>query len=327
MEWWQPDGEDWKTTLKREGFAVVKGVLTGDRLSAAQNGMLHAFEHITSAMDTPFLRDGTRAELRVPITRLFSKHGQLYQGWPPSITHSQFVWDVRQDPDVVDVFSQLHNVPREDLLTSFDAVSMMAPPELTGLGWDTGNSWLHVDRSFADPADEDYCVQGFVNLWPVCPGDATLTALRRSHTLISDAAREFNITERSRFNMLKQHEGMEEWYSEMGCEQVRVMAPEGSVVVWDNRTVHSGSQPERGRPNPSWRGVVYVCMVPRYWDTPPKILVKRIDRFEKGRSTGHHPVKVHTFPALPRTWGKAVPVITPLPPAELTVLGRKLVGY
>lgn len=82
----------------------------------------------------------------------------LLQQW--SVGHAQFIWDLRQNPSVVNVFSHLWSVPQEDLLTSFDGASFHMPPETTGFGWYRENMWLHTDQSYQRPLFE--CVQSWL---------------------------------------------------------------------------------------------------------------------------------------------------------------------
>ena len=46
--------------------------------------------------------------------------------------HSQFAWDIRQNPNVVSAFAHLWDSKPEDMLSSYDGMSIHLPPELTG---------------------------------------------------------------------------------------------------------------------------------------------------------------------------------------------------
>jgi hypothetical protein len=321
MAWAQPAGMSTAQALDTYGVAVVPGCLTGARLEAAQHDIPGAFEYMTQEWDTPFLVNGGRAEQRAASDFLFPSHRQLYQS-PPCLGHCQAVWDVRQDPAVAQVFADIHAVPKEGLVVSFDGVGILPPPENTGVGWQQGG-WMHMDTSYRKP---QHCTQGLVNLFDVHPGDATLTALLGSHKLVEEAAAAFEmpLPDKS-FNFLKSVDGLKEWYIERGCQEVRVLAPAGAVVCWNTRTVHSGCNPIVGREHPSWRCVVYVCMMPRSSCTD-KALARRVDIWRKGRMTGHYAADPHMFPATPRTYGKETKQVSVLARAELTRLGKRLVG-
>jgi hypothetical protein len=81
----------------------------------------------------------------------------LIQHW--SIGHAQHVWDLRQNPKIVDVFAKIWDCNREDLLTSFDASSFHFPPEDTNRGY-YRQPWLHCDQSFT--RNDFECVQSWV---------------------------------------------------------------------------------------------------------------------------------------------------------------------
>ena len=309
-----------KESLAEFGVAVVPNVLDSHSVNKYKTSLFDAFEYLTSEWETPFMQNGTREQLRAAARGLYASHGQLYQ-YPPSLGHSQAVWDVRQDPRVVDVFANLYGVQRNDLLSSFDGVSMMPPPEFTGIGWQNGG-WLHADTSFHNPKP---CVQGFVNFFDVQSGDGTLTVLLRSHAQFDRVPARLNIPDKS-FMMLKTVTGLREWYEGQGCEQVRVQAPAGSMVLWDTKTIHSGCNPLKGRASPNWRLVVYTCMMPRTLSSP-KDIQRRISMFERGRMSNHYAASPRIFPALPRTYGGGVVPVKPLPPPVLSSLGRSLVGF
>jgi 5'-3' exonuclease len=96
-----------------------------------------------------------------------------------NIAHLQSVWDIRQHENIGNIFSKIWNVPKEELLTSFDGISINLPPEKTKRGWFLGNDWMHTDQASNKKGLQS--IQGFVNLYPVNEGDATLTILEKSH--------------------------------------------------------------------------------------------------------------------------------------------------
>jgi len=319
--WSPPAGMSTQESLKQFGVAVVPNVLDPETVQTYKDALFASFEHLTSEWDTPFMRNGTYEQLRTPARKMFPAHGQLFQ-YPPSLGQCQAVWDVRQDPRVVKVFADIHGVPSTELLTSFDGVSMLPPPEETGIGWQHGG-WLHADTSYHKPRP---CVQGFVNFIDVHEDDATLTVLLGSHKHFADVPKSMDVPDKT-FIMLKTVPGLREWYDERGCEQVRVQAPAGSMVLWDAKTIHSGCNPIKGRPTPSWRLVVYTCMMPRSTSSP-KDIKRRIGMFERGRMSNHFAPSPTMFASLPRTYGGAsVMPVKPLAKPELSELGRKLVGY
>lgn len=95
----------------------------------------------------------------------------LLQHW--DVGHNPVSWNVRQNSKVIKAFEDIWNT--DDLLTSFDGLSISLPCEYTKRGWYRGNTWWHTDQSYL--RNDFECVQGLVNLYDVNPGDATLRVM------------------------------------------------------------------------------------------------------------------------------------------------------
>lgn len=49
-----------------------------------------------------------------------------------------------------------------------------------------------------------------------------------------------------------------------GLKPEKILAPKGSLILWDSRTIHTAVLPSNKRNNPkNVRFVVYVCMMPK----------------------------------------------------------------
>ena len=183
--------DNFKNKLNRYGVAIIPGILNNDEIIEFRNGIWDYLEHITVNFEKPIKRDDktTWRSLR----ELFPLHSMLIQHW--GIGHAQFNWNIRQNPNVANVFSKLWNVNKEDLLVSFDGASIHLPPEDTNLGWYRGNDWFHCDQSFM--RNDFECVQSWVTAYDVNEGDATLAILEKSHKYHKDFKDDNNITEKS----------------------------------------------------------------------------------------------------------------------------------
>ena len=53
------------------------------------------------------------------------------------------------------------------------------------------------------------------------------------------------------------------YIEEKSCLHNRIKCPKGSLVLWDSRTIHCGSEALKTRTTPNFRNVVYVCYEPR----------------------------------------------------------------
>jgi hypothetical protein len=180
-----------------------------------------------------------------------------------SIGHAQFAWDLRQNESVVSVFATMWGVPPEELLVSFDGSSLHLPPEHVGRGrgWYKDRTWLHTDQNLSRNGEE--CIQGFVALRDVHPGDATFTFLEGSHRWHKAFAETFGVVSKGDWYQLANQDEYNFFTVTQGCILRSLTCRKGDMVLWDSRTMHAGQQPLASRPEPNVRGVCYICMLPR----------------------------------------------------------------
>lgn len=57
------------------------------------------------------------------------------------------------------------------------------------------------------------------------------------------------------------------YFEQRGCQWKKVVAPKGSIIIWDSRLIHSTCAPSRGRPYPRARFIVFGGYVPRAFVT------------------------------------------------------------
>ena len=134
----------------------------------------------------------------------------------------------------------------------------------------------------------------------------------------------YEITNKSDWYKLTDEE--EEFFIEKGCSEQKIKCPAGSLVLWDSRTIHCGTEAMRGREQPNFRLVVYTCYQPRTFASE-KQLIKKKQAFNELRMTSHWPATVKLFGKKPQTYGKSIPEITPILSPQLTKLGEKLAGF
>jgi hypothetical protein len=329
-----------KRLLKEEGYVVIPNVLDPETV---EERVSEIWDWLSLFSDGYIDRDDPETwkdEKLWPYTMGVKGIIQWYH-----CAHTNFSWNIRQDPRVVDCFARIWGT--DELLTSFDGINIQRPPEITGkYASPFSENWQHIDQGKRKPGL--HTVQGFVNLIDTGPDDGCLVVRPRSHLLHEEFLEVFDedFDDKDWVKLDRKHL---DWFdnsdrelpkgsenTEVGaCETVRVEAPAGSLVLWDSRTVHTNSsaQPERDYKGlPPFRMVVYTCMTPREWATKAMIK-KRIRYFEEGRVTNHYPHHVHVFPKRPYLYGNhtfdagfermeslfELPVLTPL--------GRSLVGY
>jgi hypothetical protein len=305
------------TMLENYGVAIIPTILDPRECEEMVNGMWEFLEHITSEMDVPIKRNIEKSW--ATFYDLFVLHSMLMQHW--QVGHAQFVWNLRQNRKIVDVFARIWNVKPEDLLVSFDGAAFHIPPEITKRGYFRGNEWLHCDQSFTD--SNFRCVQSWVTGLDVRPGDATLTFLEGSNKLHGEFARVFQIDDRA--DWYKLDTPQMKWFNERGCRQMNIVCPAGSLVLWDSRTIHSGKEALKVRENPNFRCVTYLCYTPRSLITEAN-RKKKVKALNELRLTSHWPHKVKLFPVQPRTYGKEVPRLKSIKRPILNELGLRLAG-
>jgi hypothetical protein len=302
----------------RENYDKYGILLIPDKIDKEAQEMVDSIMNDKNfKLPSPILKDDISSWSSFP--RLFALHSMLIQRW---VSHAQYYWDLRQKPEIVDIFAHLWNVKPEELLVSFDGLSLHLPPEKTGRGWYRNNNWTHRDQSFTRHDFE--CVQSFLSANPINEGDATLTFLEGSHKLGKRAAKKFNITDKADWYKLNEKEY--DYFIKKGCEKKCIKCPAGSMVFWDSRLQHQGQEPLKERKVANERCIIYLCYTPRNRATKAN-LKKKVKAFEELRTTSHWPHKPKLFPENPRTYGAPMPNIVKLPPPVVNDLGKKLIGY
>lgn len=307
-----------KRTLSKYGVAIIPNVLNEDEIQQMNTGMWDYLEHVTQKFTIPISRNDS--ETWVQFLKLFPKHSMLLQQF--QIGHAQFCWDIRQNPKIINIFSILWKIPPAKLLTSFDGAAFHFPPEETNRGWHR-QTWYHTDQSFMRPDFE--CIQSWVTGYDVEEGDATLAFLENSHIHHKEFQEFHNINDKSNWYKLSEKE--QSFYHDKGCPEMRIKCPAGSMVFWDSRTIHCGTECTKSRKNKKLRNVVYVCMTPRSLASAAD-LRKKIKALNEKRTTSHWPHKPKLFPLKPRLYpGDEFPNVTDIPDPQLTELGKIVAGY
>ncbi len=305
-----------KSTLDKYGVAVIPNIVSNEECDKLYSEMWDFFEYITQTWTKPIRRDDQSSWRE--FYNLFPLHSMLIQHH--GIGHAQFAWNARQNEAIIDVFTNIWKCNKEDLLVSFDGSSFHLPPEITGRGWYRHNTWYHTDQSYC--RNDFECVQSFLSVNDINIGDGTLAFMEGSHKYHKEFAEHFKIIDKS--DWYKFNEEEELFYASRGCEYKRITCPRGSLVLWDSRLAHCGAEPMKERSKPNIRAVIYLCYMPRSFNSDIK---KKREAFEKLRTTNHWPCKPKLFPLLPRTYGKTIQPTTQIPKPHINELGMKMIGY
>ena len=172
-------------------------------------------------------------------------------------------------------------------------------------------------------------IQSWVTACHVNPGDATLHFLEgsnRFHKAFREAKANDALFKKAGDWYKLESEDEINFYKSRGCLAKSISCPRGSLVLWDSRTIHCGTEALKERIVPNIRCVVYLCYTPRILASSATIR-KRITAFNELRTTNHYPHKPLLFSKLPNTYGQLLYQIAEIEPPILSPIGLKLVGY
>lgn len=323
-----------KETIDKYGVAIIHQVISDQECEEMLTGIWNYFEHLTQKWDKPL--DRNNRDTWREFYKLMPLHSMLVQFF--GVGHAQISWNLRQNPKIVNIFATLWNVTPEELLVSFDGLSFNFPPEITNKGYfrpkkctelagteleQNGISWLHSDQSYVDSNFQ--CVQSWITALDVNSDDATLLLLEGSNKYHEEFAQRYQITDKDDWYKLTESE-VKFYVKDKECFPVRITCSKGSMVFWDSRTIHCGCEAIKGRADPKFRAVIYLCYLPRK-GTSEANLRKKKKAFEESRTTKHNPQKSLLFGKFPRSYGEPIPEVTVINKPILTDLGLKLAGY
>lgn len=334
--------------LEEQGYCVIPQVLLTAEAERLYQRVWHEF--IEKAWPVCKLDDRSHWKEAFPI---HNKMG-IFAG-PAGQT--QVMWDLRQDPRIVDIFARIWNT--NELIVSMDGLSFMCPPEVRDGYFEP---WPHVDQSILRRLDgvghsnnppldfvsesslktQPFTVQGQFLFEDSLEGDGGFYCIPKSHLRFSEFASQLEIINAIEAPKDKRREARHEFLQKFFDTRTdalgnpycmkHVTAPKGSIILWDSRTVHWNQHANHDRPYsdpPRVRMVGYLCYVPKARLSDAGRM-QRIEAFEKGVSTGHNPVNPelkytndHIYPEFRQYLED--PTYTQ-PAIHLTPLGESLLG-
>jgi len=264
--------DDWRASLEKDGFAVLKGVIPRERAVSYQEraySWLKTFE-----TDLDFNRNETWIKENLPVMSSFN----TFKGY--AIGHEKFMWDARMEPGVLDAFARLWGT--DELLVSFDSLNMTFPNRPDKL---RKAAWEHVDQS---PLRRGlHCVQGIINLSPSGPEDGGLLVYPGSNKYYDEFfdtqtdPSEWNSRDFYSFTLAQLA-----WYKSKGIAPHKVCAEPGDLILWDSRTIHYGAEPTEK--SNQIRTVIYAAYTPAAWASEDQLALKQ-SVFKKFGCTTHWP--------------------------------------
>ena len=269
--------------LDQNGFCVIENILSNDKSDKYINDIWNWLSNLNPNINRN--DPSTFNDFNWP----FNIHG-IIQHY--NIAHQQFVWDIRCEDKVVEVFKNIWN--DDNLIVSFDCSCIMKPYIYNSEEYEKkeNKKWFHTDQSSLKIGR--HCIQGFVNLEDAYDNDGCLYVIEKSHLYHERLFKEYkNLECRSDWYEIKKDEY--EWLLSFGLKEKKVNAPKGSLVLFDSRLFHCNSPPNKLQEIPRWRYAIYVCM------TPKKLLdeknkKQRDKAFRNKRTTSHWPHLIRVFP-------------------------------
>ena len=264
-----------KTLMKENGFVIVQNVLSDNECREMIEGMWSSLSKITNyrfSIEKPNTWNYLK-ELK-PFRNIYVTNG---------IVHANFIWNLRQNTNVLKIFSTIYDCKIEDLLVSFDGASVHMPSG-KGNNGNSSRSWYHVDKSFEKKKQKIQCYQSWITGLDVNDEDYTIGFFRGSHHSFDEFGTKFGINNQNNFYKLKTKEEMK--FYEDKHDQIRIKCPAGSLVLWDSRVLHSGLVPMKDRKVPNFRAITFLSYG-RRCDTNKRTLNRRREIFEKRRATTH----------------------------------------
>lgn len=295
--------------LEEQGYCVIPALLSKEETETLYKRVWS--EYIEKAWPKCKMEDRSNWRESFPMHNPYG----VFAG-PAGQT--QVMWDLRQDPRIINIFSQIWNTP--DLIVSMDGMCIMCPPEIR-----EGNvkPWPHVDQAVMKKIHSDahdnrapdnfisesslktnpYTIQGQFLLEDSFEGDGGFYCIPKSHLRFPEFApflekladlptKEERVEARdsylsSIFDIQMDGDG------KPYCKK-QITAPKGSLILWDSRTLHWNQHPDlkkMPRQEPKVRMVGYLSYVPKARLNEENKRKRKLV-FEIGASTGHNPAAV-----------------------------------
>ena len=272
----KPGSKESKEYLEREGYVVLKETLTKQQAGKTLNLLWDYLEELDTGIDRKDPK--TWDDDRWPT----AAHGGILPSY--GIGHSKSQWYLRSIPNVKKAFAKIWGT--EDLLTSFDGVSLWRPWNINPQ-WKTesGQTWFHIDQHpISRPGKQ--CVQGLVNLLPTSEEIGGNVMVPGSHKFFKNIPQEYE--ER----LAKLPLGVDHFRFPNDDPKLSSQKPimchmeVGDMLLWDSRTIHcsnSGSLLPK-KANELIRAASLICMMPKE-KSNPSVIKQRREAVEKVIST------------------------------------------
>ncbi|EGG23970.1 hypothetical protein DFA_06108 [Cavenderia fasciculata] len=291
------DWPEWRKHLYEHGWAVVPKVVAVEQCEQYRSKFWDWLEGFKTGIKRNSSSSWTNANWPSQIHGIFQHY---------ALGQEQFVWDIRSEQAIIDVFTQVYNT--DQLLVSFDGGNLSRPGH-------SSKPWAHFDQGSSKMGFR--CIQGFLNLMDCQDTDGGLVVYDKSHLVHDKFFTESGID--SHGDWYKFDEQPETLPIFKNCKMVKVNCNVGDVVLWDSRTIHYAVHPT----SRSCRMVVYVSYQPASLISEADLRKKQQCFYEKRMTSHWASENIKMFPKNPRTYGdkelldrfkydeETLPVLTP----------------
>lgn len=304
--------EEIKQIINTYGICYVPCVLDEEEIVKMLTGTWHYFEHLTKNDELPVEMSNPKSWQE--IQSLQPDGGMLFHKY--NAGHSQHMWNLRQNSQILSIWSTLLECSYLEMLVSFDGFSFLLPPEETHDNWHSDNEiWYHLDQSLYSVEQDGF--QSFVTAYDMDENDATIRFFEKSHLLTQKFVDTFGYI--SDTDWVPFHYEHVQWWKQQ-CSESAIKCPAGSLVIWDSRLVHYGGKPKRCRKHARTKCTAYLSYSCRN-KADEKTIAKKIHGFENKCTSNHYAHRASFFPQ------GDISEITPIENPTLNHVGYLLAGY
>ena len=267
----------------QQGFLVVRQLIPRERVAAVVDAIWEFLE---------FDRNEPSGWYRAP----HRVNGMV------EMYHHQALWDVRQDPNVYELFRELFG--RDDLWVFIDRANLKPPPDASHPEYDH-HGMVHWDMDVRQ-TPTPFQVQGVLYLVDTRQGEGGFQCVPGAHRRAAEISDGFSDGD------LREQQLHERFPEQIG-PPIEVEAEAGDFIIWHSALPHGNSR--------NWSAKPRLAQYVRLFPADPADEELREERIASWRERTHPAFQnPRAFPGDPR--GKEAES----PPAELTSLGRRLLG-
>lgn len=248
------DTEGWKASLKEEGYAVIKDILSASEMKEGESLFRQDWGSVTPNFD--FGDKKTWGIENTPI--MYSKGMATFKGFG----QSDFMWYLRTNPNIRGAFEQIHNT--KELVTSFDGFSVYLSRK------QKSKSWLHIDQN---PNSSVYSIQGSYNFKPTGPLDAGFVVVPRSHLEYKPS-----VPHNRHWIICKDQDYMKSRAS-------KLLIPKNCLTLWSSRLIHANEGMTKQATELN-RLTAFVCFMPKSTRSTA-VLTRRLSAYRQAQTTSH----------------------------------------